>query len=56
MSNGPGIGPDQLEGLRARVSAEIKNELNFKAVVTLVPPESIERTQMGKARRVIRDY
>ena len=56
VEHGPGIGPDELAGLRARVSAEIKNELNFKAVVTLVPPESIERTQMGKARRVIRDY
>ncbi len=56
VERGPRIKDSELEGLKSRIAAEIKNELNFKAVLTLVPPDSIERTQMGKARRVIREY
>jgi phenylacetate-CoA ligase len=56
VEHGTTIKPEDMEGLRKRIGAEIKNELNFKAVLTLVPPDTIQRTQMGKARRVIRSY
>ena len=56
VEHGPAIKPGQMEGLQKKIASELKNELNFKAVLTLTPPDSIERTQMGKARRVIRKY
>ena len=56
VEHGPGIKPDAMEGLKNKIAQELKNDLNFKAALTLVPPDSIERTQMGKARRVIRQY
>lgn len=56
VEHGEHIRPEEKEGLRIRVAAQLKEELNFAAVVTLVPPRSIERTQMGKARRVVRNY
>lgn len=56
VEQGKHIRPEEMEGLRIRVTARLKEELNFAAVVTLVPPYSIERTQMGKARRVVRNY
>lgn len=56
VEHGPMIKAPEIKGLERKIATEIKNELNFKAVLTLAPPESIERTQMGKARRVIRRY
>jgi phenylacetate-CoA ligase len=56
VERGEKMRPEEMEGLKRRVTARLKDELNFKASVTLVPPGSIERTQMGKAIRVIRTY
>ena len=56
VEQGEKIRPEEMEGLKSKVTARLKEELNFKASVTLVPPGSIERTQMGKAIRVIRNY
>ncbi|MBT7259890.1 MAG: hypothetical protein HN888_02085, partial [Desulfobacula sp.] len=42
--------------LKSKIEQKIKETLNFKGIVDLVKPDSIERTKMGKARRVIRDY
>lgn len=56
VEHGKKIKPEEMEGLKKRVTARIKEELNFKAYVTVVPPGSIERTEMGKAVRVIRTY
>ncbi len=54
VEHGAAIGPDGRAGLRERVEKAIKAELNFKAVVTLTGPDTIERTKMGKAIRVLR--
>jgi len=56
VEHGPGVKPEEMEGLKNRLAAKLKEELNFKAVLTLAPPGSIQRTEMGKARRVIRNY
>ena len=56
VEQGAGIRPAELEGLRKRVTSQLKEHLNFAAEVTLVPPNTIERTQMGKAIRVLRNY
>ncbi len=56
VEQGEEMRPEGMEGLKTKVTARLKEELNFKASVTLVPPGSIERTQMGKAIRVIRNY
>ncbi|MEW5721636.1 MAG: phenylacetate--CoA ligase family protein [Thermodesulfobacteriota bacterium] len=53
---GEAIKPEEIEGLKTKVAAAIKERLNFTAVLTLVPPKSIERTDMGKAKRVVRKY
>jgi phenylacetate-coenzyme A ligase PaaK-like adenylate-forming protein len=54
--HGPHITPDQMPGLKAAIEKKIKETLNFRGNVELVIPDSIERTKMGKARRVIRNY
>ncbi len=56
VEQGEMIQPEEMEGLKKEVTARLKEELNFKASVTLVPPNAIERTEMGKAIRVIRNY
>ncbi|RLB37968.1 MAG: hypothetical protein DRH12_13565 [Deltaproteobacteria bacterium] len=56
VEQGKNIRPEDFEGLKTRITARLKEELNFKASVTLVPPGSIERTEMGKAIRVVRTY
>ncbi len=56
VEQGEKIRPEETEGLKRKVIARLKEELNFKASVTLVPPGSIERTEMGKAIRVLRTY
>ncbi len=42
----------RLEGLRQRISEEMRSVLSVSAKITLVEPKTIERT-LGKARRVI---
>lgn len=56
VEHGKKIKPKEMEGLKGRVTAKLKEELNFKASITVVPPGSIERTEMGKAIRVLRTY
>jgi phenylacetate-CoA ligase len=53
---GINITPDMMTDLKSKIEQKIKETLNFKGIVDLVKPDSIERTKMGKARRVIRDY
>ena len=53
---GPKIQLDKRTDLKLKVEEKIKERLNFKGIVDLVKPDSIERTKMGKARRVIRNY
>ena len=53
---GERIMPDEMEGLKQRVEKNIGETLNFKAVVNLLPRGSVERTAMGKVRRVLRQY
>ncbi|MDC3237284.1 phenylacetate--CoA ligase family protein [bacterium] len=53
---GAHITPDKMSNLKSMIESKIKETLNFKGVVKLVKPESIERTKMGKARRVIRNF
>lgn len=56
VEHGPLVTPDRMTDLKLKLEKKIKETLNFKAVVELVKPETIERTVMGKARRVIRKY
>ena len=56
IEHGPDIQPDQIQGLQTRIENSIKATFNFKAHVKIVAPESIQRTAMGKARRVIKSY
>jgi phenylacetate-CoA ligase len=56
VEHGPHITPDKIRDLKLKIEEKIKETLNFKGVVDLVKPDSIERTKMGKARRVIRNY
>ncbi len=56
VEQGEMIKPEDVAGLKKRVAARIREELNFKALVRLVPPGTIQRTEMGKAVRVLRTY
>ncbi len=56
VEQGEAVAASELEGLKRKITSSIKEELNFKAVVTLVPAKTIERTEMGKAIRVLRTY
>lgn len=56
VEQGEAVAASELEGLKQKITSRIKEELNFKAAVTLVPAKTIERTEMGKAIRVRRTY
>lgn len=56
VEHGPHVTPDKMADLKFKIEQKIKETLNFKGIVDLVMPDSIERTKMGKARRVIRNY
>ena len=50
------ITPDKMIDLKSKIENKLKETLNFSGIVELVNPDSIERTKMGKAKRVIRNY
>jgi len=50
------IRPEEMEGLKSKIESKIKEILNFTAVLKLVHPHTIKRTEMGKAIRVLRKY
>ncbi|WP_027362978.1 phenylacetate--CoA ligase family protein [Desulfospira joergensenii] len=56
VEHGALVGPEEMEDLKLKIETAIKETLNFRGIVELVKPDSIERTRMGKARRVIRNY
>jgi phenylacetate-CoA ligase len=56
VEHGKAIKPEEKVRLRQIIESKIKEVLNFTANVTLVTPESIQRSQMGKAIRVLRNY
>jgi phenylacetate-CoA ligase len=56
VEQGEKVRLEDLEGLKKRVAKRIKEELNCKAIVNLVQPNTIQRTEMGKAVRVVRTY
>ncbi len=56
VEHGPLITEEMMSGLKFKIEQKIKETLNFKGIVELVKPDTIERTKMGKARRVIRNY
>jgi len=53
---GADIDPEHKDAIARKLEGKIKAVLNFTAQVTLVPPQSIQRTEMGKAVRVLRRY
>ncbi len=53
---GAGIDPEQKDVIARELERRIKAVLFFTARVTLVAPQSIQRTEMGKAVRVLRRY
>ena len=48
--------PEKRVDLKSKIETKIKETLNFTPRVELVPPDTIKRTKMGKARRVLRNY
>ncbi len=56
VEHGAAVTPDRMMELKTRIENKIKETLNFRGAVELVKPDSIQRTKMGKARRVIRNY
>ncbi len=53
---GAGIDPGQKDAIARKLETKIKAVLNFSASITLVAPQTIQRTEMGKAVRVLRQY
>jgi phenylacetate-CoA ligase len=56
VEHGAGMDPAQQDAIARKLEGKIKAVLNFTARVSLVPPQSIQRTEMGKAVRVLRRY
>ena len=56
VEHGAGIDPDQKDAITRKLETKIKAMLNFSAIIDLVAPQSIQRTEMGKAVRVLRQY
>jgi len=56
VEHGANIDLDQKDAIARKLEGKIKAVLNFKGQVNLVPPQSIQRTEMGKAVRVLRRY
>ena len=56
VEHGADIDLDQKDAIARKLEGKIKAVLNFKAQVNMVPPQSIQRTEMGKAVRVLRRY
>ena len=56
VEHGTGLDPDQKDATARILENKIKAVLNFTAVITLVAPLSIQRTEMGKAVRILRQY
>ena len=56
VEHGIHITPDKMIDLKLKIEKKIKETLNFKGIIELIKPDSIERSKMGKARRVIRNY
>jgi phenylacetate-CoA ligase len=54
--HGAGVDPEQKEVITRKLEKRIKAVLNFSATINLVAPQSIQRTEMGKAVRVLRRY
>lgn len=56
VEHGKAVKKREMPALKRKIKEEIKESLNFTANIELVPPDSIERTKMGKAIRVVRTY
>lgn len=56
VEHGEGIRPGEMEALRRKIEGKLQETLTFGARVVLVPPQSISRTEMGKAVRVVREF
>ena len=53
---GADMAPEQKDAIARKLEGKIKAVLNFSARVYPVAPQSIQRTEMGKAVRVLRRY
>jgi len=56
VEHGAGVDPEQKNAIARKLEEKIKAVLNFSATINLVAPQSIQRTEMGKAIRVLRRY
>ena len=54
VERGEAVGAGELEALRERVEARLKQNLSFTARVALIQPHSISQTEMGKTSRLVR--
>ncbi len=56
VEHGVDVERTKMPALKERIRDMVKQALNFAANIELVAPDSIERTKMGKAIRVVRTY
>jgi phenylacetate-CoA ligase len=56
VEHGEEVRLEEMEELRKKIEQKIKETLTYSANVELVPPNSITRTEMGKAIRVVRNF
>ncbi|MBW2514140.1 MAG: phenylacetate--CoA ligase family protein [Deltaproteobacteria bacterium] len=56
VEHGADIDPGQMGAIARKLEGRIRTALFFTAKIDLVPPQTIQRTEMGKAVRVLRRY
>lgn len=56
VEHGTQIDPNQMDAIARKLEGRIRKVLFFTAKIDLVPPQTIQRTEMGKAVRVLRRY
>jgi phenylacetate-CoA ligase len=56
VEHSEGIQPEEMECLRQKIEKKIGETLTFNANVELIPTNSIPRTEMGKAIRVVKKF
>ena len=56
VETGKEIQPEEKDRLMQKIVKKIGESLTFSANVELVPPNSIPRTEMGKAIRVVKKF
>ena len=56
VEHGAEVGPDEMQALKLKIERQIREHLSASAEVELVAPNSIARTDTGKATRVLKEF